>query len=157
MIFLLSAGKMMFLFPKNVILFFLRKMKDDLFKNNTWKYDIFFKCSEKIVFPKNRIGIWFFFYHQERWHLFLLKIWYLFYGRKMKDDLSQKMHGNMMFSAYSVKMIFLFHTNMISWTYRKHHGNMMFSVYLVKIVFLFSTNMKLPFYWKKQRWSFPEK
>ena len=30
-------------------------MKDDLYqkkKKNTWKYDIFFKCSEKIVFPK---------------------------------------------------------------------------------------------------------
>ena len=55
----------------------------------------------------------------------------------MKNDLSQKMHGNVMLSGYSVKMIFLCHTNMISWTYRKHHGNMMFSVYLVKIVFLF--------------------
>ena len=30
----------------------------------------------------------------------------------MKDDLPQKIHGNMMFSVYSVKMVFLFPTNM---------------------------------------------
>ena len=30
----------------------------------------------------------------------------------MKDDLSQKIPGNMMFSVYSVKMVFLFPTNM---------------------------------------------
>ena len=30
----------------------------------------------------------------------------------MEDDLSQKLHGNMMFSVYSVKMVFLFPTNM---------------------------------------------
>ena len=27
-------------------------MKDDLSQKNTWKNDIFFKCSENIVFPK---------------------------------------------------------------------------------------------------------
>ena len=27
-------------------------MKDDLSQKNTWKYDIFFKYSEKMVFPK---------------------------------------------------------------------------------------------------------
>ena len=37
---------------------------------------------------------------------------YFFYGRKMKDTLSQKIHGNMMFSVCSVKMVFLFPTNM---------------------------------------------
>ena len=30
----------------------------------------------------------------------------------MKDDLSQKIHGNIMFSVFSVKMVFLFPTNM---------------------------------------------
>ena len=30
----------------------------------------------------------------------------------MKDDLSQKLHGNMMLSVCSIKMVFLFHTNM---------------------------------------------
>ena len=32
MIFLVSAGKMIFLFPQNMILFFRLKMKDDLSK-----------------------------------------------------------------------------------------------------------------------------
>ena len=52
MIFLVSSGKMIFLFSENIILFFRRKMKDDLSQKNTWNYDIFFKCSEKMVFPK---------------------------------------------------------------------------------------------------------
>ena len=52
MIFLVLSGKMIFLFPENIILFFRRKMKDDLSQKNTWKYDIFFKCPEKMVFPK---------------------------------------------------------------------------------------------------------
>ena len=54
MIFLVVLfGKMIFLFPENMILFFRRKMKDDLSqKKSTWKYDIFFKCSEKFAFPK---------------------------------------------------------------------------------------------------------
>ena len=51
-IFLVSSGKMLFLFPEKMILFFRRKMKDDLSQKNAWKYDIFFKCSEKVVFPK---------------------------------------------------------------------------------------------------------
>ena len=51
-IFLVSSGKLIFLFPENMILFFRRKMKDDLSQKNTLKYHIFFKCSEKMVFPK---------------------------------------------------------------------------------------------------------
>ena len=49
MIFLASSEKMIFLFPENMILFLRRKMKGDLSQKNTWKYDIFFKCSGKIV------------------------------------------------------------------------------------------------------------
>ena len=52
MIFLVLSGKMIFLFPENMILFFRQKMKDDLSQKNKWKYDIFFKCSEKMVFPE---------------------------------------------------------------------------------------------------------
>ena len=52
MIFIASSGKMIFLFPENMILFFRQKRKDDLSQKNTWKYDPFFKCSEKIFFPK---------------------------------------------------------------------------------------------------------
>ena len=31
-----------------------RKMKDDLSQKNTLKFDVFCKCSEKIVFPKKK-------------------------------------------------------------------------------------------------------
>ena len=51
------SGKI-FLFPENMILFFRQKMKDDLSQKNTWKCDIYFKCSKKMVFPKkNRFQI----------------------------------------------------------------------------------------------------
>ena len=53
MIFLIVlSGQVIFLFPENMIFFFRRKkMKDDLSQKYTWKYDIFFKCPEKMVFP----------------------------------------------------------------------------------------------------------
>ena len=35
-----------------MMLYLRRKMKDDLSQKNTRKYDIFFKLSEKMVFPK---------------------------------------------------------------------------------------------------------
>ena len=52
MVFLVLSGKMIFLFPENMILLFRLKRKVDLSQTNTWKYDVFFKCSEKMVFPK---------------------------------------------------------------------------------------------------------
>ena len=52
MIFLALLGKIMFLFPENMILHLRRKMKDDLSQKNTRKYDLFFKLSEKMVFSK---------------------------------------------------------------------------------------------------------
>ena len=52
MILLVLSGKMIFLFPENMILPLRRKMKDDLSHKNTRKYDIFFKLSGTMVFPK---------------------------------------------------------------------------------------------------------
>ena len=52
MIFLVLSGNIMFPFPKNMILYLRWKMKDDLSQKNTRKYDISFKLSEKMVFPK---------------------------------------------------------------------------------------------------------
>ena len=103
MIFLVLLEKMIFLFPEIMILLLERKMKDYLSQENTWKYDVFFKCSEKIV-PSFRKGltspghdlsctIW-------KNDFFFPKTWYFFLGRKMKDDLSQEIHGNMIFSMY---------------------------------------------------------
>ena len=54
MIFLVLSGKIIFLFPENIILFFRQKMIDDLYQKNTWKYDIFFKCSENMIFPQKK-------------------------------------------------------------------------------------------------------
>ena len=53
MIFLVLSGKMIFLFPENMILFFRHKMKDDLSQKNIWKYDIFYRYFRKMVFPGN--------------------------------------------------------------------------------------------------------
>ena len=77
--FLYYQKKMIFLFPKNMILFFRRKMKDGLSQKKTnkktWKYDIFCKCSEKMVFPKNSYWNISFFDYQERWYFYFLEMW----------------------------------------------------------------------------------
>ena len=52
MIFLVLSGKMIFLFPENMILHLRRKMKDDLSHKNTRKHDSYFKLSGTMVFPK---------------------------------------------------------------------------------------------------------
>ena len=65
-----------------------------------------------MVFPKICTGIWSFLYHQERWHFFPQKFDIFFYRQKMKDDLSQRLHGSMMFPVYSIKMVFIFPINM---------------------------------------------
>ena len=43
------------------------------------------------------------------------------------------------------------------WSFSKRHENMMLSVYSVKMVFVFPTNMKIPSCQKKQRGPSPEK
>ena len=71
MIFLESLGKMVFLFPENMILLFGRKMKDDL-------------SQKKYV---------------EIWHLLQMF---------QKDSLSKKSHRNMIFLVTSGKAAFIF-------------------------------------------------
>ena len=53
-------------------------------------------------FQKCRTGIWSLLYYLERW-VFFSGIYDIFFGQKMKDDLSQEMHGNMVFSVYMYK------------------------------------------------------
>ena len=69
----------------------------------------------------------------------------LFFRQKIKDDFSQKLHGNMMFSVFSVKMVFVFPRNMILpfchkkliWSSpRKIHLKMTFPVSLKKMIFI---------------------
>ena len=71
------------------------------------------KCSEKIVFPK-KLNWNIIFLVLSGKTVFFRESTILLFRRKMKDDLSQKKHGNMIFSVYSVKMVFLFPTKMIS-------------------------------------------
>ena len=83
---------MVFLIPQNIVLFFRRKMKDDLPEKNTRKYDIFFKYSEKMVFPKKLHWNMIFTVVLSRKIIFLFdennKI--LFFRWKKKDDCFQK-------------------------------------------------------------------
>ena len=44
----------------------------------------------------------------------------LFFGRKMKDDLSQKILGNMMFSVYQIHGNIIFSSNVLKrWSFQK--------------------------------------
>ena len=85
MIFLVSSGKMMFLFVENMILFFRRKMKMIFYKKSkknkkknkqkTHGNMIYYSNVQKRwSFQKNCTGILSFLYHEERWHFFFLKI-----------------------------------------------------------------------------------
>ena len=112
------------IFPKNctgIWSFLYHQEREYFFSPKIWSYYsggkwkiIFLKkiCGNMIYssnvlktlsLQKNHTGILSFFYHQERWHFcFFAKIWYFFYERKMKDDLSQKILANIMFSVCSV-------------------------------------------------------
>ena len=86
-------------------------MKDDLSQENTWKHDIFFKCSEKIAFRKKIIPEHELFRTIRKDEISFSRKYNIFSRRKVKDDLSQRIRGNMMFSVYSVKIVPLFPTN----------------------------------------------
>ena len=91
--FIVSSGKMIFLFPESTILFLRRKMKDNLsHKKKCVEIWYFLQMPQKDgLSKKNRAGIWSFLHYLERW-FFSGKIWYFFFGKKMKDDLSQEIH-----------------------------------------------------------------
>ena len=90
MVFLALSGNMIFLFPENISLFCRRKMKDDLSQKNTWKYDLFRKCSEKMVFPKKLHWNMIFLVLSRKMIFPFPKNIILFSRQKMKDGLSQK-------------------------------------------------------------------
>ena len=101
MIFLVLSGKMIFLFPENMILHLRQKMKDDLSQKNKRKYDIFFKLSKKVVFTKRAAQghdlsciIW------RKDGIFFPKT-YFSIGQKLRGDLSQETYGNMTFFVYT--------------------------------------------------------
>ena len=96
MIFLVLSGNMIFLFPENMILHLRRKMKDDLSE----------KIHGNMIFSSNFLKRWssqkgprrhmIFLVLSAKMAFFFPKIWYFFPGQKVKDGLSQQIHGNMM-------------------------------------------------------------
>ena len=107
MIFLILSGKMIFLFPENMILPPRRKMKDDISqkkkKNNnnnmeTWYFLLMFWKDG--LFKKTAMEfdlscfIW-------KGCIFSPRTWIFSSGQKRKDDLSQEVHGNMKFSLHT--------------------------------------------------------
>ena len=67
-------------------------------KKNTRKYDIFFKLSEKMVFPKIATRGHDLSCIIQKDGIFSPKT-YFFPGQEVRDDLSREIHGNMIFSA----------------------------------------------------------
>ena len=101
MIFLVSSGNMIFLFPENMILFFRWKMKNDLPQK---------KIHGNTIYSSNVPKRWSFQKKKNHWNknfliasgkmtFLFLENMIFFYERKMKHELSQKIHGNMMFSV----------------------------------------------------------
>ena len=122
-------------------------MKGDLSQKNTCKYDFFYKYSGKMVFPKQlHWNMNFLVLSGKLIFLFFLENMILFFRREMADNISQKIiHENMVFSAYLVKMVFLFPRNMIlpfcqkSKDYiffRKIHIKTIFPLSLKKMIFI---------------------
>ena len=72
MICLVLSGKMIFLFPENIIVFFRRKMQDDLSQKKYMEIWYFLQMSQKdgLSKKKNHSGIWSFLYYLERWYFF---------------------------------------------------------------------------------------
>ena len=102
MIFLVLSGKMIFLFTENMILPLGRKMKDDLFqklhRNMIFSADIL----KRWHLQKNCARALSFLYYQGRWYFFPEKMIF-FFGRKMKDHISQEISGNTIFSVYTCR------------------------------------------------------
>ena len=84
MIFLVTSRKVIFFSPKSLSysvggkwkMIFLKKIH----RNMIYSLNVLKRWS----FQKNRIGVWFFLYHQERWHFFFAKIWFFFTDGKWK-------------------------------------------------------------------------
>ena len=103
MIFLVLSGKTIFLFTENMILHVRQTINDDLSqKKKKAKIWYFLQtCWKDGLFKKDRSATWFFLYYLERWYFFSRKHDNFSIGRKVRDYLSQEIHGNMIFSVYT--------------------------------------------------------
>ena len=99
MIFFVLSGKMMFLFPENMILPPDGKWKMIFLEKNYMEIWYFFQIFWKdIIFKKDHAGIWSFLYYLETWYCFPLNMVFFPWMENERNDLSQKIHGNMIFS-----------------------------------------------------------
>ena len=105
-IFLVFSVNIIFLFPKNIILFLRRKRKDDLSQKKKKKImricflQMFWKDGfSKII----SLEICFFFVISGKMVILFQRKHDIFFRRKMKDALSQKIHGNMTIFVYMCK------------------------------------------------------
>ena len=101
--FLYFRGKWYFFFLKIYSYSLDRKWKRIFLKKKNKKkrkYNIFFKYSEKKVFSKRTVPGHDLFCIIWKDGILFRKTWYFFLGRKMRDDLSQEIHGNTIFSVY---------------------------------------------------------
>ena len=102
MIFLVLSEKIIFLFPENMILHFKRKIKDDFSQKNIRKYDISFKLYEKMVFSKMAmLGRDISYIMWKESIFFARNMIFFFLLQKVRDGISQEIHGNMTFSVYT--------------------------------------------------------
>ena len=69
-----------------------------IFLKKTGKYDIFLECSD-IISKEDRAGTSSFLYYLESWYFFPENTIIYPDGNK-RDDLSQEIHGNMIFSIW---------------------------------------------------------
>ena len=79
-----------------------RKMKDDLCQKKYTEIWYFLQMFWKDgLFKRDYYaGVWSLLYYLERWYFFP-KTWYFFLGQEARDDLSQEIHGNMIFPVYT--------------------------------------------------------
>ena len=127
MIFLVSSGKMIFLFPENMILFFRRKMKDDLSQKKYMEIWYILQMFRKDGLSK--------------------KI-------ALEYDLSYIMRKDGI--SFSRKYDIFLWTENERWYFSKNIWKYDVFCMLVKVVFLFPTNVKLPFCQKSKDDLFPK-
>ena len=126
MISYVSSRKMIFLFPEDLILFFRRKMKDDLFQKKYMEVWYILQMFRKDGLSKKLA---------------------------LEYDLSYIMKKDDIF--FSRKYFFL-RTENERWDFSKNTWKYDVFCMLVKVVFLFPTNMKLPFCQKSKDDLFPK-
>ena len=125
MIFLVLSGKIIFLFPENIILFFRQKMKDDLSQqiHGIW---YFLQMPRKHgLSKKSRAGMWSFLY-----------IW--------KDG-----------GFFSENMIFFLWTENERWSFSRNPWR--YDIFCIYICIYKCYKYDITLLQKNQRWSSPEK